>query len=191
MKKAIIVHGRASNPEDCWFPWLRRELIKRGFIVQIPYMPNPDFPKLNEWLSFMEANFLVDENTFLIGHSIGCQAILRYLERINTRVGGVILVGGWLKIDLKLRSKKAKKIAEPWLNTPINFENVLESTTNIVVILSDNDRFVPLYNVDLYKEHLNAKVIVEIGKGHFSNYENIKELPVVLEELLAMKTKEE
>lgn len=43
-----------------------------------------------------------DENTYFIGHSIGCQSIDRYLEILpsETKIGGVVYVAGWLTKEL-------------------------------------------------------------------------------------------
>ncbi len=188
MKKIIIIHGRASHPEDCWFPWLRRELDKRGFTVIVPSMPETNKPKINVWVPFLEAHLLVDENTYLIGHSLGCQTILRYLEKNGEKIGGAILVGGWLTTDLDERPAENRELVRPWLETPLNWEEIKKKTNNFVAVLSDNNDNIPLEaNADLYKEKLGAKVIIELGMGHFSKFENVTELPVVLEELLGMK----
>ena len=40
-----------------------------------------------------------DKDTYFIGHSIGCQAILRYLEKINSPVGGALFVAGWFFLE--------------------------------------------------------------------------------------------
>ena len=37
---------------------------------------------------------------------------------------------------------------------------------------------------ELFEKYLNAKTIIEHNKGHFSDDAGVKELPVVLDELL-------
>lgn len=77
-KRAFIIHGWEGTPDSNWFPWLADELKKKGFEAVVPQMPNADFPVAKEWLGHMQK--IVgepDENTFLVGHSLGVTAILR------------------------------------------------------------------------------------------------------------------
>jgi len=94
------------------------------------------------------------------------------------------LVAGWLEKLESLYEEEEIEIAKPWLETPIDFDNIKKRTKNIVAIFSDDDEFVPLYNVDKFKEKLGAKTIVEHAKGHINGEAGIKEIPIALEELL-------
>jgi len=186
-KRAFIIHGWGGYPEEGWFPWLKKELENRNFQVQVPAMPNPEQPKIEEWVSFLEK--LVgepDKETFFVGHSIGCQTIIRYLETLseNIKIGGAIFVAGW--VNLVNLSSEEKKIVEPWLKTPIRWDKVIRHTNNFVAIFSDNDPLVPLTDSEIFKEKLGAKIIVEHEKGHFSGSDNVREIPIVLNELLKM-----
>jgi len=193
MKRVFIIHGWEGHPEEGWLPWLKKELEQRDFEVFVPAMPDTDEPKIEEWIPFLE-NLVgkPDENTYFVGHSIGCQAILRYLEKLNgKKVGGAIFVAGWFNLsefsfkEEPSEEEKSRNIAKPWIKTPINFEKIKETTNNFVAIFSDNDPYVPLENKDIFKEKLDAEIIVEHNKGHFRGEEdNIKELPIVLESLL-------
>ena len=49
--KAFLIHGWEGYPEEEWFPWLKKELKNRGFQVQVPAMPNPEYPKIEKWVS--------------------------------------------------------------------------------------------------------------------------------------------
>ncbi len=160
-KRVFIVHGRDGFPEEGWFPWLKSELEKRGFIVEVPAMPNPSQPRIEEWVSYLaQIAGKVDKNTFFVGHSIGCQTILRYLEKLpqSANIGGMIFVAGWFTL-MNLKTQEEKEIANPWLEKPINEKKVLEHTKNILVILSDNDYVVPLDN-QKNKSHHTLKGVV-------------------------------
>src|SRR3989344_4404088 len=64
-------------------------------------MPNTDKPKINAWISHLKKIIgKPNKDTILIGHSIGCQTIMRYLEKenFNDKVN-VIFVAGWFKLD--------------------------------------------------------------------------------------------
>src|SRR3972149_11827600 len=125
MKRAIIVHGWDFNPDMNWYPWLKKELEKRDYSVIVPSMPETSEPKINDWVSYLEKIIgKLDENTLLIGHSIGCQTIMRYLESsdYNGKVN-VIFVAGWFKLD-NLEGEDVENIAKPWLETQINFNKI-------------------------------------------------------------------
>ena len=47
-------------------------------------MPNSENPKIEKWVKYLEENIKsVDEQTYFIGHSIGCQTIMRFLEKLH------------------------------------------------------------------------------------------------------------
>ena len=189
VKRVFIIHGWEGFPEEGWFPWLKKELEAKGFEAQVPQMPNTNEPKIEIWVPFLAKLIGVpDEETFLVGHSIGCQTILRFLDTLkgSKKIGGMILVAGWIHKLESMYSEEEIAIAKPWLETPIDFNNVKSHTKNTVAVFSDDDEFVSLDNVELFQEKLGAKTFIEHAKGHFSQETGIKELPVVLEELLKM-----
>lgn len=189
-KRVFIVHGWDGHPEEGWFPWLKQELEKRGFAVTVPQMPEPEVPKIDAWVSHLaEVVGEPDEGTYFVGHSIGCQTILRYLETIDVKIGDVVLVAGFFSALTGLEDEEEKVIARPWLTTPIDFEKVKRSTDNFIAIFSDNDPFVPLEkNKKIFEEKLGAKIFVKEKQGHFSGpTDKCMELPIVLEAVLALE----
>lgn len=151
-------------------------------------MPEPAEPKIEAWVSRLSGIVgEVDENTFFVGHSIGCQTILRYLESLpaGKKVGGVIFVAGWFKL-MNLKTDEEKEIAQPWLETPIDFEKVKQHTEKFFAVFSDDDEVVPINNKDLFEQRLGAKTAVEHNKGHFSESDGVKELPSVLEAIISL-----
>lgn len=184
MKRAIIVHGWASHPKDGWFPWLKAELEKQGYEVTIPKMPAPLVPIMKKWVDHISKTVgLVDRETIFIGHSIGCQAILRYLETVDTPIRGAVFVAGFFKLE-GLESVAEEKITEIWTNTPIDLEKVKHVMNKSIAIFSDNDRFVPLEeNRKAFEERLGSEIIVDHGMKHYSGNQGIFEVPSVLEAL--------
>lgn len=185
-KRVFIIHGWDGYPEEGWFPWFKKELESRGFHVEVPQMPQAKAPKIETWVPHLSKVVQSpDEKTFFVGHSIGCQAIMRYLEKIDQRIGGVIFVAGFFSLKPEaFEDEEGKAVARPWLESPINFEKVRKNMGSAVAVLSDNDRFVPLENIDSFKKNLDITPMVKPGMGHFSGSEGMKELPLVLEELL-------
>lgn len=185
-KRVFIIHGWDGYPEEGWFPWLKQELEQKDFSVAVPAMPDAAEPNIEAWtshLSHIVGN--ADENTFFIGHSIGCPAILRYLESLpaDAKVGGAVFVAGWFTLT-NVNSDEEKKIARPWLETPIDFEKIKQHTKKFIALFSDNDPYVPLDNKNVFADKLGAKIIIEHDKKHFSGSTGTIELPVVLASIL-------
>lgn len=184
-KRVFIVHGWSGNPRIGWFKWLQKELEKKGYSVTAPLMPDADEPVIGKWVHFLSKLIRApDEQTYLVGHSIGCQAILRYLQPFprGEKVGGVILVGGW-PIKLTGLGPEEDLIAKPWMETPILWERIKSTSPNFVAIHSDNDPYVPLENADCLKKNLGAHVHIEHNKGHYTESDT-NTIPIVLNELL-------
>lgn len=183
-KRVFIIHGWDGSPQNCWFPWLKNNLEKKGFSVTVLSMPHPENPTIEDWVRHLSSVVgEPDENTYLVGHSIGCQTILRYIERLQKSVGGVVCVAGFFRL-LHLATDEEKKIAKPWLETPLNYNKIKQNSGKIVAIFSDNDPDVDLGDKKLFEKHLNAKTILEHKKGHFSGDAGVKELPSVLDAVL-------
>lgn len=180
-RRAFIVHGWGGHPQEGWFPWLGRELEQRDFSVVCPAMPDTDAPKIDAWVEHLRGLVgSVDSDTHFIGHSIGCQTILRYLEALprDSRIGGVVLVAGWMHLTPEcLPTAEERAIAAPWLTLPIDFTKVAPVVAGkIDAIFSDDDPDVPMSDASIFKEKLGATITVEHGKGHFSGSDGVIEL---------------
>ncbi len=185
MKKAVILHRWSGNPESDWYPWLKKELEIKGFDVAIPLAPNTDHPMIQERLEFLDQVMEeVDENTLFICHSIGCQTLMRYLGTHNKKVGQVIFVAGWFNLQGVIldEGEDVQCIAKPWVETPINFEQVKDSYKSITVLLSSNEPYGCVEeNKKVFQEKLGAKVIVLENKGHFTEDDGITQISEVLQ----------
>ena len=181
MKKVIIVHGWEASPEANWFPWLKNELEMRNFIVEVPAMPNTINPTLEVWLGHLKKIAgEPSENTFFVGHSLGVITILRYLESLEgKKVGGVVLVSGFPEpiIYEELNS---------FFTKPLDYQRVKKATDKIVAIHSDNDPHVPLKNGEILKEKIGAKLVIIPNAGHLNSGDGFGKLPIALEAVLEM-----
>jgi len=185
-KRVFIIHGWDGHPGEGWFPWLKKELEKHGFLVFVPAMPDASEPKIETWIPYVDKIVgSADENTYFVGHSIGCQTIIRYLQTLpaGTKIGGAVFVAGWY--DLRnLETEEEKRIAGPWVNEPRDDKKIREVVNRAVAIFSDNDPFVMPANQRSWKKKMGAKIIIEYNKGHFSGSDKVTELPSALEAVL-------
>src|SRR3989338_4647803 len=135
-------------------------------------MPDTNNPKIEPWVSKLaEIVDTPDKDTYFVGHSIGCQTIMRYFATLpeNTYVGGAVFIAGWLKLD-NLEDEEVTAIADSWLNTPINFEKIKKVCRDIVVYLSSNEPYGCVEeNKKMFEDNLNAKVVIQENKGHYNS----------------------
>ena len=188
MKKRIfVVHGWGGNPNEKIHIWLKRALLKNKDIEVIsPSMPETNNPKIISWVNYLSQQVgKCDENTFFFGHSIGCQAIMRYFESLENgeKAGGAVFLSGWFNLD-NMESKEEENIAKSWIETPINFEKIKKVCNKFEVIISDDEPYGYVEeNSNKFRKELNANITIEHGKGHFTKGEGVTQIPEVLNKI--------
>ena len=190
-KRVFIAHGWDGYPEEGWFPWLKKELEARGFEVFVPQLPNAGNPRIQIWVpNIAEAVGTADEQTYFVGHSMGCQAVARYLETLpeGVKVGGAVFVAGFFKRLAGLEdTPDVEETDRHWLGTPIDLAKVKSHLLKSIAIFSDDDPWVPLDNQDDFRDKLGSEIIIEHAKGHFSGgRDKITELPVARDKVLSL-----
>lgn len=182
MKRVFIVHGYTDYPGKNWFPWLRHELEQLGAEVAVPTMPNTLAPQYHKWLQHLQQVVGdVDEDTYFVGHSLGCPTILRFLENLpeGKKVGGAVLVAGFAE-PIHLKQLNGFTIGD-W-----DDEKIKRAANQIVLVNSDNDPHVPLAMGERMRDRFGAKLIVLHDAGHINEKSGHTEVPFVLAELAAM-----
>ena len=203
LKTIVIVHGWTGSSKRDWMRWLARELRAQGFRVIVPDMPIPRAPVPIVWVPYLKhAVGTIDENTFFVGHSVGCQAIMRMLARQDRKSGGAIFVAGFFKTKDFLRSHPwlksfqnfysmpyhvAAKYVIRWWETRFDYARLRKNIPKSVVILSDNDHVVDeKLNAELFHKHLNSEIIIIKNGGHLTGPEGFRQFPMLVEEVLKM-----
>lgn len=181
-KRVIIVHGWEGDPNKNWIPWLKLELEKAGYEVIAPAMPNTDAPEIGAWVEHLSKTVgAPDKNTYFVGHSVGCQTILRYLETVEQPVGGAVFVAGWFNLE-NLEDEESEKIIEPWIKTPIRISKVIKALPKSALLISDNDPFGAFEeNTRKFKE-IESRIVVLPRAGHIHKLEE----SAILSEFLSL-----
>jgi predicted alpha/beta hydrolase family esterase len=173
-----IVPRWSGTSKDDWYPWLERELSDHT-VIDAPLSPSPDAPTIEACIASIEAavDGLDLADTVLVGHSVGCQAQLRFLASRDpgTRVAGLVCVAGWWSVD------EPWETIRPWIESPLDASAVRRVAPTIRVLLSDNDPFTSDHQASAaaWRERLGADVTIHAGAKHF----NATEEPAVLEAL--------
>ena len=187
MKRAVLCHCWGGDPDFIWYPYLKTQLNAAGITVEIPLMPDTDHPVLQSWLpSFSKAAGDVGADDILIGHSVGCATVLRFLESLShdRKVGGVVMVAGFL-------DDRGDSEISSFFKEAFNYEKIRMRSSKFVSIHSDNDPALkPNYfkHADVFLSKLKAKIVIIPDGGHFSMADNCFALPEVVHEVIQLIT---
>ncbi|MBA3732791.1 serine hydrolase family protein [Patescibacteria group bacterium] len=182
MPKVFIIHGFQGSPNGGWRPWLMAELEKQDIYACSLSMPKPIEPVCSEWVEeisrFVEIN--KNDDVYLVGHSLGVPAILRYLEKSDAfTIKGAILVSG-------PSEKNNNRKIDSFLETPFDFETIKSKCDAFTVIHGDNDPNVPLDNAKTFSRELNANLVVVENGGHLNGSSGWTQLLQCLDALNAI-----
>ncbi|MEK6963866.1 MAG: alpha/beta fold hydrolase [Nanoarchaeota archaeon] len=183
MVNVFIIHGSYGHPNENWFPWLKSELEKLKCRVFVPTFPTPKNQKLDVWLDVLKGyDSYLNEDSILVGHSMGCALILRKLELLDKPVKAVFLVGGFTQ---DLWNGQYKDIIDSFFCKSFEWVRIKKNAPHAEVYQSDNDPFVPVLMGEDISEKLDGQFILVKNAGHFN-----KEAGYVKFELLLERIKE-
>jgi len=181
MTRVFIVHGWGDKPGDHWMPWLKGQLELNGFTVAALAMPNTEAPEIGAWVSHLNREVgETGEAAYYIGHSIGCQTIIRHLEQTPaaSTARGAAFVAPWFV--LANLSTEEETIARPWIETPIDFIRVRSRMPELTAYFSDDDPYVSLDNQSLFEERLGAHTHLLKGLKHMGVESGMTTFPELL-----------
>lgn len=177
LPRVVVVPRWSGGPSSDWYPWLKQQFdrVETGdnldaADVFVAEMPSPNEPVVEDWVSHLIGVLGAEDatlaRTLLVGHSVGCQAVVRALARLapGQSVAGVLCVAGWFTVDAPWASLR------PWIETPVDPARARQAADRCVVMLSDNDPFTSdvVANRQRWEAAMGATVYVIPGAGHFN-----------------------
>lgn len=187
MKRVFIIHGWTGKPNQHWTSWLAAHLESKGFSVFQPEMPESDHPRMEAWVSHLKEEVgISDQETYFVGHSIGCATILRYLEKYNEKIGGAVLVAPWITLNPEsFAAPEDKEVVDEWTEGGFNWAKLKTLCPHFISLLSKDDPDVPFEENKPVFENLGVLIVAE-NKGHFTEGEGVTDLPQALEAILKL-----
>ena len=173
----VIIHGAYGNLEENWLPWLRKGLEEDGHEVIIPRFPTPEGQTLENWLKIFDGREL-NENTIIIGHSLGVPFSLTLLEK--HKVKAAFFVAGFVE---KLNVEKYNKINASFIEKEFDWNAIKQNCSTFYVYVSDNDYNVPLEIGKAVAYKLGVEPIIIRGAGHFNTKAGYDKFPKLLEDI--------
>lgn len=187
MKKVYIIHGYYASPNEHWFPWFVEKVhAGYGIDVEVLRMPKPETPNVEMWLEKLREKIgIPNAETFIIAHSLGCIALLRYLESLqeHVKLGGMILVSPFDK------PLEVFPHLDSFVNVSLNYTKLARCVLQKYTIFSDNDMYVPASISKNVGIHLDSALYEIPQGGHFLGIEGFETFPELYEVFRQMMNK--
>ncbi|MEK6922564.1 MAG: leucine--tRNA ligase [Nanoarchaeota archaeon] len=151
----VLLHGYTGSPERNFFPWLKKELELKGHMVLAPYLPNTKSPNIKEQVEYVLKNCRFDENTVLLGHSLGSAVALKIIERLNVKIKKLVLAAGFCEPKSLDRQQPFEKTFD-W---KFDFQTIKRNVDEIIILRAKNDSAVPKDRADSLKKKIGGEII--------------------------------
>ncbi|MBG6237519.1 putative alpha/beta hydrolase family esterase [Mycetocola sp. CAN_C7] len=184
-KRIVVAHGYLASPDKHWFPWLVEQY--GADVVHVPALPDPTEPQPAAWLETLAAAIgEVDDDTVLVGHSLGTITTLRVLAALPRpwTLGGLVIVAGFAEPLPNLPK------LDPFTVPSLDLEPIRANIRHRHVFGSDNDTTVAPPITAALARSLDAPLTIIPGGGHFVERQGcraIAELLPVINLMLAMR----
>ncbi|MFA7654257.1 MAG: leucine--tRNA ligase [Candidatus Magasanikbacteria bacterium] len=160
-------NGPAAGDSYNWRRWLKNKLVQDGHTVFCPDLPNTTEPNIEEQVEYILKNTEINEETILIGHSLGGVVIYKLLEKLNKKVTKVFLVDPVVRPEFPDRARPAVAKSCDW-----NFDfNKIKNFSKEFVVLGDAE-FKTIFEKDLryLAQQLNGNlVLTKPAERHFTS----------------------
>lgn len=171
MKKIFIVHGFGGIPNGGWISWIMQQLSKeKVYTCSLP-MPTPKNPIVSKWIEEISraVENSPEDEIFLVGHSLGATAVLKYLENLpeNNKIKGVILVSGLISPLDPLNKESNFRAIDSFVVPSIDFRKIKNKSEKFVVLHSIDDPIVPFAHAKEISQNLSCELIETEQGGHF------------------------
>lgn len=174
MKKLLIAHGWFGTPADNWYPYLKEVAKKLGYEVHIPQLKDKDNPTLDSWTTSIQDEFVIDEETSIVGHSLGAVLALKLLQNSSIKIDRLLLVSGWDFWDLTPEHKT-------FFDVPVDHEKVIVNSTRISVVHSTNDPYITVYQAEEMSKRLKADFHKVENGGHLQATDGFSTFPLLVD----------
>jgi predicted alpha/beta hydrolase family esterase len=164
-RRFLILHGVENRrPPEHWQYQLAEELHDRGEIVLYPQLPEPDAPRLEDWLELLrgELDQLGSGERIVVCHSL---AVMLWIQHAN-KLDGSGVVDRVLLVAPPSPSALWEQV-QPFIPDQLDCEALRASCRGrIRLVCSDNDPYCPEGGIQLYAAPLGLDAEVLPGAGH-------------------------
>ena len=181
MTNVLLIHGLEGNGNENWFPWLREKLSLQGYNVITPRFPTPDNQSLESWMGVFEGyKKYLNEDSIMVGHSLGCPFILDLLETINVKIKSAFLVAPFANL---LGIEYVDNLNKTFVDKKFDWNKIKENGSEFYIYYSDNDPYIPEKEaIEILKNTQGIERRVN-NAGHFNLKAGYDKFELLLEDI--------
>ena len=184
----VILHGYTGRNDKNFIPWLKHELEQRGAKVQAPQLPNTNNPTEVEQVQYVLDHVQFDENTVLIGHSLGGLVAMRVLEKLPHKIHHLMLVAPAVlrqfyqgSDDIDTKTGERKRFIDHF-SYDFDFDKISSQAVHKTILQDNNDSKSRKPSMQYIADNIGATLYKTVAnKRHFV----AEQEPFILETLLA------
>lgn len=162
----VLLHGYGGSPKRNFFPWLKKELEKRGYKVQAPLLPHSDKMQANEEddSETIRRKVKFDRNTIVVAHSLGTIVAMKAIQDLKTPIRRLVLVGGFLEPEFKDHQRPFANR----FNWEFDFKKIRNNADKIIILQDINDHIIPAIQGKKLRDALGGELIEAVAQEtHF------------------------
>lgn len=180
MRSVFIFHGTGGNPQGNWFPWLKKELEQKDYQVFVLKFPNPENPSFTAWFDLLQ-NYkqYIDDQTIMVGHSLGGLFLLRVLERLSNPIFAAFFVSA----PIGIKPIRYYDSDYRFSGFSFNWQLIKSKAENFSVFHSDNDPYVSLANGKELAKKLGVQLHFIPNAGHLNAESGYTKFDELLQEI--------
>lgn len=180
MTNVFIIHGSRGSNKGHWFPWLKQELENLGCKVFLPQFPIEN-QNLSDWLKeFNKIEAYLDENSLMVGHSLGNPFIMNVLQRRNSTIKAAFFVAGFTQL---LNNPIYDPINKTFVEKGFDWKKIKQNCKKFYLFQSNNDPYIPLKEAELLAKNLETELIIVQNAGHFVKSNGYEKFELLLEKI--------
>lgn len=182
--KFVVLHGTEGTPEGNWFPWLAKELEKRGQKTIRPTLPTPEGQNVENWIRVIsdavEEIGGPDKETIIVAHSMSPMAVCHYIVKNNVKVGFAFFASAFTDYDLDIEPYKT--VNHKFFDKDFDWEKLKKNCPKIICFAGSDDPYLPQDVLKGFSKLCGAMKFIIVQKGGHLNAESgYTSFPLLLE----------
>jgi predicted alpha/beta hydrolase family esterase len=171
--QVLICHAYKTSPGENWYQDLATKLQQRGYDAKVLHLPFPAAPTEKDWVECIHRHH-TRSPLILVGHSLGCRAILAYINQYGVKCEKVFLVACPMLWEGVIETRPALQQYVEGMQ-PLDFRKLGELIGQLILFHDETDPLLPMKNVVTLENKFKGKVQKYIFKkyGHF----DVSEIP--------------